>query len=108
MKEKIAKSDWAIKKGLQMVQDMNDEVNKEDSKQEEQTESESTSDEKKPPRKHWTGVQMEAPQSQGFQTNFEFCQPVETFDEVQHLNTTKEGNLFIPPEEEHALEPILS
>ena len=51
---------------------------------------------------------MEAPQLQGFQMHFELCQPVETFDEVKHLNTTKERNLFVPPEEEHAPEPISS
>ena len=86
MKDKIAKSDWAIKKGPQPVQDMNDDANEDKSEKSEQVESQSTNDEKKHPRKHWTGVQMETPQLQGFQTDFEHCRPtIETMDEVQHL-----------------------
>ena len=37
-KEKIAKTDWATKKGPQMVQDMNDDANQPESDKEEKEE----------------------------------------------------------------------
>ena len=39
MKDKIAKTDWAIKKGPQLVQNMNDDTNKPESEKENKTET---------------------------------------------------------------------
>ena len=61
MKDKIAKADWAIKKGPQMVQKLNDDTNSSETSKDDNAETQHDNKDKKTPRKHWTGVQMEAP-----------------------------------------------
>ena len=51
MKDEIAKSDWAIKKGPQPVQDMNDNANEDKSEKNKQVESQSTNGEKETSKK---------------------------------------------------------
>ena len=61
MKDKIAKNNMAIKKGMQMAQGLNDEASK--VSQESTSEERNTNGEEKKKRTHWSKVQM-----QGFQT----------------------------------------
>ena len=61
MKDKTAKNNWAIEKGMQMVQGSNNEASK--ASQESTSEDKSMNGEEKKKRRHWSGAQM-----QGFQT----------------------------------------
>ena len=61
-KDKIAKNDWVVKKGAQMVQDLSDDASESKETNTQNDETESTEDEKK--HVHWSGVQM-----QGFQSH---------------------------------------
>ena len=84
MKDEIAKNNWATKKGMQMVQNLNDE--------ERETSQNSTDDEScseagnhdnNKKRVHWSGVQM-----QGFQ----MCIHVQHYQNMGNENKTLEQN----------------
>ena len=62
MNGKTAKNDWAIKKGMQMVQGLNNEASK--VSQESTSLNNDENKEEKKKQAHWSGAQM-----QGFQTH---------------------------------------
>ena len=105
MKDETAKNNWAMKKGMQMVQGLNDEASKvsQDSSNEETKSSEQNNGKK---RVHWSGTQ-----SQGFQTcaHTQHCQDNinNTPQKAEHVsNGTREVGVM-QPEEAHELKQIL-
>ena len=100
----MAKKDWAIKKGMQMVQGLNDEARK--ANQESLTHKMEQSNQNNEKRVHWSGVHM-----QGFQacTHVQHCQDksVKNPKMEQNVSNIKKVDLM-QPEEAHKLKHVLT
>ena len=87
-----------MKKGMQMVQGLNDEASK--VSQESTTKNTNMNSEEKKKCTHWSGVQM-----QGFQSHIhiQLCQNVNVTEEPEHDEVTNKEIDPTQPEEEHEL-----
>ena len=84
MKDEITKKDWAMKKGMQMVQILNDEASEaSQNSTDDNSHSETRNQDNDKKRVHWSGMQM-----QGFQTcvHVQHCQNMGDQSEMTEHN----------------------